>query len=167
METKPIFYQLGSVSHAHIMVVGTTGKGRSVLLEQEAKRRGISYEELERQMEPSEEQKQIMREAAQKRKEVQKAKELMMRNAIWSALSDEDASEIFENLSTVCGINNPTRDQAKIVFDSLDMDIIGDIVSWGMSDTPTRDSIWEFVNENKESLIETINSASAQIFHKL
>lgn len=165
METKPIFYQMGQGLAAHTIVVGTTGKGKSVVLEEEAKRLGITYDELLKRMEPTEEQRAIMEANKQKRAEERRVKESTIRNAIWATFDQSDISELLDVLKVVLEISEPTKSNAKEVFFALDMSIVGNIVSWGISDTPTREAIWEFVGENKTLLLDSLLSEQSETSH--
>lgn len=156
METRPIFFLPDSATNLHTMVIGSTGKGKSVYLEEEAKRLGITYDELLKRMEPTEEQKAIMEANRQKRAEAQKVKETTIRNAVWSTFDDSDYSELYSKVKIALEIEEPTKIQVKQFFFALDMSIIGNIVAWGINDTPTRESIWEFVENNKNELLELL-----------
>lgn len=162
METKPIFYNMGGSLNAHTIVVGTTGKGKSLLLEEEAKRLGITYDELLKQMEPTEEQKAMIEANKQKRAEEQRVKESTIRNAIWATFDQSDIAEFLDALKIILEIPEPTKSNAKEVFFALDMSIVGNIVSWGISDTPTREAIWEFVRENKTLLLKSLLSEQSE-----
>lgn len=162
METKPIFYQMGQGLAAHTIVVGITGKGKSVILEEEAKRLGITYDELLKRMEPTEEQKATMEANKQKRAEEQRAKDSTIRNAIWATFDQSDIDEFLDALKVILEINEPTKSNVKEVFFALDMSIVGNIVSWGVGDTPTREAIWEFVRENKTLLLDSLLSEQSE-----
>lgn len=153
---EPIFYLPDSTANAHTMIIGVSGEGKSRFLEAEAQRLGVTYEELLASMEPTEEEKAIMEANKQKRAEEQKVKEITIRNAVWSTFDKDDISELYYALKSVLEIAEPTKDQAKHLFFLLDMSIIGNIVAWGIDDTPTGDSIWEFVRDNKNILLELL-----------
>jgi hypothetical protein len=143
---------------SHILILGSTRAGKSPLLEAEAKRRGISYEELLRQMEPTEEQK----EQARKMTEARKQKELVRLNAVreayWGA-SDPASGEfdtIDDALREFCGIESATVGQRKKAFCMLPETILGAGIQWGFDDTEVRDSIWRFVEEKKAEIKEAL-----------
>lgn len=151
--SEPIFYLSYPTVNVHTMVIGLTGKGKSGFLEAEAQRLGVTYEELLASMEPTEEQKAAVEASRQKKAEEQKAKEITIRNAVWSTFDEDDISELYYALKSVLEIAEPTKSQAKDLFFLLGMSIVGNIVAWGINDTPTRESIWEFVRENKPLLL--------------
>ena len=146
----------GDDGNKHTMILGTSARGKSTLLQAEALRLGITYDELLKRLEPTEEQKQ--KEAAMtkelKRKEDNRLQ--AVRDAYWSA-TDVDELEfaaIYDALVKFCGIDEPTNTQAKAVFDLLPSEIIGGGIQWGFSDTEVRDDIYSFVRDNVE-LIKT------------
>lgn len=80
--TTPIFMQNGDTYHA--MIVGTSGQGKSVLLQAEALRLGISYDELLRRMElkPEQKERERMRQVDEDRVEEERLN--AVREAFWS-----------------------------------------------------------------------------------
>lgn len=163
---EPIFYLSDSTANAHTMVIGATGKGKSSTLEREAIRLGITYAELLERIEPTEEQKAAISAMEQKRAEARKVKETTIRNAVWSTFDEDDISELYYALKSVLEIAEPTKKQAKHLFFLLSMSIVGNIVAWGISDTPTRESIWEFTRENKTLLLDLLASESSDSTHR-
>ena len=67
----------------HTLVIGSSGQGKSVFLQAEARRLGITYEELLQRMEPTQEQKeqQRMRKEEEDRAEAQRLN--AVREAYW------------------------------------------------------------------------------------
>lgn len=136
----------------HEIIVGKSGNGKSVFLENEAKRLGITYEELLKRGEPTEEQRAAMKAYEQKQAAERKVKEITIRNAIWSTFVEIDLAELYDVVKFVFETTEPVKSQAKELFFALVMIIVGNIVSWGLCDTSTRESIWEFAKEYKEGL---------------
>lgn len=126
----------------------------SVFLQAEARRLGITYDELLKRMEPTDEQKQKTVEIVEELKRKEDHRLQMVRDAYWS-VSDIDGLEfatIHDALIEFCGIDVPTNTQSKTVFDLLPFEIIGNGIRWGFSDTEVRDDIYIFVRENAESV---------------
>jgi|GEM_PF-2276063 len=143
----------------HTLVLGTTGRGRSYRLMEEAKRLGITYDELIKRLEPSEEEKA----ARQAREDALRKRELArldaMREVYWAATAVDDSLDDFdwsEVLAEHVGIELATPQQQKALFFMLPADIVGNGISWGFSDTEVRDSIWRFVEENKAEVAAAI-----------
>ena len=158
---EPIKLISGDDGNNHLMIIGTTARGKSSLLQAEALRLGITYDELLKRMEPTEEQKQ--KEAAMTRELKQKEENRLqaVRDAYWSA-TDVDGLEfatIHDALIEFCEVKEPTNAQTKAVFDLLPSDIIGNGIQWRFDDTEVRDSIYIFVRENAEPIKHAVYSA--------
>jgi|JXWR01.1.fsa_nt_gb hypothetical protein len=152
--SNPIMPNGGNTSN-HFLFLAVTGKGRSVALEVEAKRLGISYEELDRRMAPSDEQREqmMLQEEAEHRKEERRLQRV--REAVWEAWSDdEDAFDRLHDalVSTVMD-ESPTRDQLKAVFMILPAKIIGLGISWSFDDTEVGDEMYQFIQDNKDAVL--------------
>ena len=89
--TSPIFPTIHEGGTYHTMILGTSGQGKSVLLQAEALRLGITY-------------------------------------------------------------------QIKAFFMMLPADIIGSALSWGFSDTEVRERTYEFVEQNKQAVLQAIKA---------
>jgi len=144
----------------HIMILGSSGKGRSRMLEAEANRLGISYEELERRLEPTPEQKEKarMRQEERDRHEAQRLD--AVRLAYWDNTdrSDSDLHVLSDALSVAEIVRAPSIDQQRILFMMLPANIFGQGVAWGFSDTEVRDQIHEFVAENRETVTQAVSA---------
>ncbi|MGZ0002921.1 hypothetical protein [Burkholderia gladioli] len=153
----------GDDSPDHFMIAGTSGKGKSLLLQAEAARLGISYEELQRRLEPTDEQKEQirMREEADERKAEQRLR--AVREAIWDAWSDDEGafSRLHDVLVSTVMDASPSRAQLKAVFMMLPATIIGKGISWNFDDTEVGDDMYQFVEENKEAVVAQLASAKA------
>lgn len=140
----------------HTMLLAPTRKGRSMLLQAEADRIGISYEELERRLEPTQEQKEQarMRQEEQDRRDA--ARLDAVRKAYWDN-TDKTDSDLSPLVSALDGfVADPTIEQQRILFMMLPADVFGQGVSWGFSDTEVRGRIYEFVNENRDAVAAAV-----------
>jgi len=142
--------------NVHTFVLASTRKGKSMLVQAEADRLGISYEEMERRLEPTGEQQ----ERARMKQEEWDRREAVRLNAVRKAYWDNtDArdSDLLPLASALDGIvANPTGEQQRILFMMLPADVFGQGVSWGFSDTEVRARIYEFVNENCDTVAAAV-----------
>lgn len=132
---------------AHTMVLGTTGKGRSKIIDDEADRLGISVEELERRLAPSPEaleRQRILQEEQQRRAQRRLS---AMKQAYWenSEAGDFDRlhDAIVSQIDVELGIG-----QIRAVFDRLPEDIFGLAVQHGFDDTEVGDHVYRFIRDN-------------------
>lgn len=137
----------------HFFVFGHTGKGKSNYLKAEAQRRGISYEELLKSLEPTEEQK----EAAAKQKQIKEEQEAQrlsaIRTAYWQFSSEKDFPRLYDALvSSIAPGVTPTADQLKALFMMLPAQIIGLGVAWGFDDSEVGVDIYHFIANNKQEV---------------
>lgn len=153
-------YFLGNDSSEHYMVMGITGKGRNPMLQAEADRLGISYEELERRLEPTDEQKERarIREQSKERKEEQRLQ--VVRQAIWDAWSeDENAfSRLYDELVLAVMKESCSRVQLKAVFMLLPAMIVGKGIAWGFDDIEVVGDMREFLEENKDIVVALLTA---------
>lgn len=152
-------FTMGSeVAAKNMLIPGTSGSGKSLILEKEAKRRGIPNEDLVKELEPTAEEIEVAqisedndRKAAEKRLQA-------VREAFWSNTPEDDA--VVDHLHDALVANElvaePSPEQVKILFMMLPGKIIGSGLSWGFSDTEVRESIYAFVDENKQKVIDAI-----------
>lgn len=132
----------------HLFILGTTGKGRSRLLEAEAARLGLSIDEYERKMAPENARQARLREQERARRERAEQERLgRVCEAYWSATGplSEDLSSLHDVLVCELGIACPTPAQQKALFLLLPASVVGQGIAWGFSDTAVRDEICEFV----------------------
>lgn len=136
------------------MIIGTTGQGKSALLMEEVLRRGIPYEQLVKELEPTLEQKERMKKMEEERHSREEARLQAVRDAYWAAsnLDDLEFATIHDALVEFCEINDPTNTQSKAVFDLLPAGIIGGGIQWGFDDTEVRDNIYIFVRDNADAV---------------
>lgn len=143
----------------HTLVLGTTRRGRSSLIEADAARRGLSYGEAEKDWMPTEAERQaeVEREkAAQAKKDARTA---AVRDAYWAAtnLAEGEFASLYDVLAAECG-REPTDDHVRRLYNMLPADVIGDGVKWGFTDTVVGDSIFVFVRENKADVMSQVFS---------
>ena len=151
--TTPIFIQNGDTYHT--MIVGTSGKGKSVLLQAEALRLGISYDELLRRMElkPEQKERERMRQVDEDRVEEERLN--AVREAFWSLTppGHHDFDCLHDVLVASELAEDPTPSQVKAFFMMLPPDIVGSAISWGFGDTEVRERAYEFLRENKKDVV--------------
>jgi len=56
-------------------------------------------------------------------------------------------------------VKEPQPEQIKAFFMTLPADIIGSALSYGFSDTEVRERTYEFVEQNKQAVIEAVSKA--------
>lgn len=159
MSERTIFLNSGITDDGrHIMMMGSSGKGKSRLLQQYAQQEGISYEEAERRCQPTKEELERRRNETEESR-VKDAKRLQaVRDAYWSA-TDADSNE-FSSMHDACTQflgRELSHDQLKRVFDYLPGEIIGSGIKWGFDDTVVRDNIYEYIRDNAEAIIKCID----------
>jgi len=162
--TTPIFITNKNGNTYHKMIIGTSRQGKSALLQSEARRLGITYEELLQRMEPTEEQKeqQRMRQAEEDRAEEQRLK--AVRIAFWqnTPKGHNDLNRLHDVLVVADVVEDPTPEQIKSFFMTLPADIIGSALSWGFSDTEVRERTYEFVEQNKQTVLDAVSKGTAE-----
>ncbi|MDK0999521.1 hypothetical protein ACO2TQ_40020 [Burkholderia sp. OKR4-1] len=142
----------------HSVILGSTRRGKSALLQAEAYRLGISYEELERRLEPTAEQTEITRMKQEEKDRREAARLDAVRKAYWDNTdkSDPDLSPLISALDGL--VAHPTVEQQRILFMMLPADVFGQGVSWGFSDTEVRGRIYEFVTENRDAVAAAVSA---------
>lgn len=130
--TTPIFTTSQDGDTYRTMIIGTSGQGKSALLQAEARRLGITYEELLQRMEPTEEQKEQrrMRQEEEDRAEDQRLN--AVREAFWhnTPKGHHDLEQLHDVLVVSDIAEEPTLEQIKAFFMMLPADIIGSALSW-------------------------------------
>ena len=85
MSSKSIFpLELLEGEVGHTMILGTSGQGKSGLLQAEAMRLGIPYDELMRRMEPTPEQEEQARMRQDEEQQAGEERLNAVREAFWS-----------------------------------------------------------------------------------
>lgn len=159
---KPPLFTLTSSDpqRAHTLVIGPTRKGTSALLQAEASRLGISYEEMERRLEPTVEQKANARMKQEERDRREAARLDAVRQAYWDNTDKAGADlHVLSDALTATGISaNPTIQQQRILFMMLPASVFGQGVSWGFSDTEVREQVHAFVAENRDAVAKAVSA---------
>lgn len=148
----------------HLLVVGTSSKGKSSLLEAEAKRLGIPYEELLQRANPTSEklERDRMRKEEERRMEEQRL--MAVRVAFWENTPSDhnDRSTLHDALVIAEVLQDPTAEQVESFFMMLPPDIIGSALSWGLSDTEVRERTYAFAEENKQRILDALMTKHSQ-----
>lgn len=158
--TLPPQFLGGDLGH-HTMIFGTSGQGKSGLLQAEALRLGIPYEELLRRMEPTPEQREQERMLQEEAQQAQAKRLNAVREAFWSLTppGHYDFDCLHAALSAANLAGEPTPAQVKALFMMLPSDIFGTAISWGFNDTEVRERIYEFVERNRQDVVKRIEAA--------
>lgn len=143
---------IGEGDVQHFMILGHTGRGKSAVLQAEALRRGVSYAELLKELEPTEEQKEGARMQEQV-EETRKAKRLAaICESYWQSSSEGDFYSLHDALVSTLMVGakvGPNADQLKALFMMLPARIIGLGIALGFGDTEVGDDIYSFIEENR------------------
>lgn len=144
------------------VVLGTTGRGKSRLIQAEADRLGITYDEMERRMQPSEEQLARQRQIDDANRKARAVRLNAMKEAYW-ANTPKDSSDRHQLRSAIVELGaseNPTEAQAKALLMCLPADLFSQAIAWGITDTEVRDSLYTFISENRQLVVEAIRTVS-------
>lgn len=159
--TKQIWIEGSDFAHHHV-IIGTTRKGKSVILAAEAARLGITYDELLKRMEPTPEQREKERILQEERKQREIARLTAVCEAYWVNSTEDDSDLYVLHDALVCAeiVESPTEEQQKSLFLMLPSDIVGQGIAWGFSDTEVRENIQSFVEKNRDAVVARITSVS-------
>lgn len=146
----------------HYWIVGTSGQGKSVLLQAEARRLGISYEELLRRMEPTAEQKERARMQEEDEQRAEAARLEAVREAFWNRTPPvrADFNHLHDVLVIAEIVEEPTPSQVKALFMMLPPDIFGSAIAWGFFDTEVRERTYEFVERSRADVVRHVTAAA-------
>ena len=160
--TTQVFRSDNGDCTAHTMIVGQSRQGMSLLLQVEARRLGITCEELVQRLEPTEEQKEQLRMRQEEADQADKKRLDAVREAYWQNTPEghPDLDQLHDLLVAASVAGEPTREQIRRVFMLLPAEIIGAALSWGLGDTDERESIYEFLERNKQQVLEVIKTES-------
>lgn len=153
-----VWLQKGDSCH-HTLLLGQTRRGKSAVIEAEALRRGISCEELLKELEPTEAQKEATRVREQAEQERVAHRLAAIREAYWQASSESDFYRLHDALVSTVMVGSgsgPTQDQIRALFSMLPAQIIGQGIAWGFGDTEVGDDIYTFIEGNREAVIERL-----------
>jgi hypothetical protein len=145
----------------HTLFVGGIGEGKRPFLMEEARKRGITFKELEEQMEPSPEQLKAARER-QQAIQTQEAKCLAaICEAYWAntPLKSSSLQQLSDTLAATGIVEHPKPAQVKALLLLLPADILGQGIAWGFEDSDVRSQIYRHVDENIETISITILAA--------
>lgn len=147
------------VQDRHMLVLTSTTKGNRKIVRGEADRPGIPYEEMERRLEPTSEQKEKPRMKHEERDRRNALRLDAVRRAYWDNTdkSDPDLSVFSDALSMVGIVTDPTVQQQRLLFMMLPADVFGQGVSWGFSATEVRSQIRKFVVENRDAVARVVS----------
>lgn len=158
--SMPIFTTAHEGGTYHTIILGPSGQGKSVLLQAEARRLGITYEELLQRLEPSEEQTEQQRMRREEEDRAENQRLTAVREAFWHNTPEghHDLSQLHDVLVVSDIVEEPTAAQIKAFFMMLPADIIGSALSWGFGDTEVRERTYEFVEQHKQAVLATIKA---------
>jgi hypothetical protein len=141
----------------HMIVLGSTGAGRSRL----AEGLGLTPEEMAELLKPTPEQvaEAKRRQAAEDAAATRRLQ--AVREAVWSTRcgGNPDLDVLHDVLTCLDVSDEPSEQQQKALFDLLPADVIGLAIAWGFSDTEVRDSIYTFAEENLQSVTDAVLNA--------
>ncbi|MEY2161437.1 hypothetical protein [Rhodanobacter sp. FW106-PBR-LB-2-11] len=158
----PHFNQDG-VTH-HTLILGASGSGKSAFLQELALRRGVPYEQLLREVQPTAEQVDRARERREERNTMDTKRLDAVRRAWWDATPADDTelyalSDVLT--SQIPELADPTHEQQRVVFMMLPDVIIGGVIQWGLSDTEVRDQVYVFVRDHLAEVRQTMGLSPA------
>ena len=140
----------------HSVVVGTTGKGRSLLLETAAKQAGLTTKEYLEATKPTPEQiaaqEHRQAEAEAKRKRQSDA----VKKAYLDHMDEGELGRAQDILSNAGVLDEPSAHQARVFLEGVPPSLFGLIVAWGIHDTVVRDNLFELAEERKDALRATL-----------
>jgi hypothetical protein len=141
----------------HTVIMGSSGKGRSVLIQNYADKNGISYEEAERHFEPSKEQLETRRVERKKREELALERLNKVKLTYWEVYQDDNYHfDAFESaIRMLLPIDEVSMKQVKEIFMMIPDNIFGNGISWGFGDSEVRNSVYEFVEDNLSDIFKT------------
>lgn len=153
------FFLNNQEASAHTMIFGASGRGKSLYLQDEAKRLGISYEEMLLRCEPTAE----MKERQKTIDDIERQKNLLRLDAVRHAylnasdINSPEFSDLSDLMREHCNIESPTSEQRRQLFLMLPQSIIGAGIQWGFSDTEVRDSISIYISFHRVDIAEKLN----------
>jgi ABC-type dipeptide/oligopeptide/nickel transport system ATPase component len=143
------------------MVIGTSGQGKSVLLQAEALRLGIPYDEMLLRMEPTPEQKERERMRQKEAHQAEAKRVSAVQEAFWSMTppGHTDFDCLHDVLVSAGLAEKPSAAQVKVLFMVLPANILGAAISWGFSDTDVREQTYEFIERNQQEVVARVRAA--------
>lgn len=94
-------------------------------------------------------------------KEIEDVRLNAVKEAYWlnSSLDDCEFYPIYDSLAEHLNIENPSHEQAKLVFMMFPETLVGSGIQWSFSDSEVRSEIHDFVESNKLKIINTFKQA--------
>lgn len=156
LEGKGIFNEI---------VVGTSGKGHSAVIQRLAEQEGVSYEEMEARMQPSKDDLEKDKVRREKALEAENKRLQLVRDAYWSGSKLDDFDPIVSSLCVELDAewDDFKSEHIQAVFNLLPVEIVGDVIKWGMSDTEVRGTVHEFVEDNLGKVQEALNQVEINV----
>ncbi|MDO8728368.1 MAG: hypothetical protein Q7K26_00585 [bacterium] len=144
-------------ANTHTLFIGSSRRGRSMLITADAARRGISYEEAEKDWLPTEAEKQAEADREQVEQIKHDRRTAAVREAYWISTDPESGEfdSLHDVLSNICK-RDPTDEQVRRLFNMLPAEVIGEGVKLSFTDTVVGDEIHEFVRENKADVMAQV-----------
>lgn len=129
----------------HLLLVGNSGEGKSKFPFFLAEKLGIDTDEVNKMLIQSKEHcdnncVELKKNKTQKIEKKIKKRELKVKKSVWKSIE----KGYFEIPVGIHSNKELTKKELKELFLTLPMNIIGGIVSWGISDTVVRDDIYSF-----------------------
>ncbi|WP_340601088.1 hypothetical protein [Acinetobacter sp. HZNU-JH01] len=140
------------------IVLGTPRKGKSIGEEFAKNNPNIVFVDV------SEEERAARKEQSKLKEEAEKNRLLAVKESYWLHSKDDEGTMDFLKYLLLAtfdfGETEPTHEQLKALFMYFDDYIIGNIISWGITDTEVRQSIYEYIDERKIELESAIYPAN-------
>lgn len=155
MSYKSTLYHSGQDLALHSFSVGAGGKGYSQLIQQQADQEGVSYEEMDRRLQPSAEHIQQGQSEKHEAKVKSEKRLQLVRDAYWAGSCEDDLNGLHDAIVNVLGFP-PTTEQIHAVFNLLPAEIIAGVIQWGIDDTEVRSNASIFINENVDTVRQSI-----------
>jgi hypothetical protein len=147
--SKQFLFSQGD-SGKSFMVCGTPRKGKSIGEEFSKNNPNIVFVEV------NEEVCAARKEESKLKQEHDQKRLLAVKESYWlHSLEDEGTMDFLKYLLLATfdfGETEASQEQLKALFMSFDDHTIGQIISWGITDTEVRQSIYEYIIDNKKSL---------------
>lgn len=143
-----------------MMIIGTTRGGKSLLLQEEAMRLGIPYEELLSRTKPTDQQIADQAAKVAECNQIDEGRLSAVRRAFWESTPADHTD--FDCLHDVLcsfgfeGALEPTPNQVRALFMMLPSHILGEVIALGFDDTEVRERIYEFVRQNERGVAESM-----------
>lgn len=142
------------------LVVGSSGKGRSLYIEGLDKTKSF-------QILPTAQQEEKMFLAIQQRKALEEVREQKVRDAYWEATMQlPNWMDEFEWISVGLerlGVEKPTSEQVRQAYNALDWVLVAEGIKWSFRDSVVRDNICEYFRDYAVEIKNKLNlSVSAE-----